>query len=285
MKKIIAAAVATAFVAPAFAADITVSGSQEWNYQDNNGVTTSELDGTVKVSASSELPNGMSVSTTIALDEAGGADGGANLTLSGDFGKVALGDVSGAVDAVDDVTDWGYEATSGSGGTSGATDAHVLWTLPSMAEGLTVNVSASAGNSEGGGQDAEAEASGVSIKYAAGAFSVAYGTQDNDDGTSHSVVNATFSTGGLTVGVEQFTDTSATSVDTDYKAMGAKYSMGDTTFFVENMTKSSAGSTSKDLTSMGIHYSVGDVTFFAETKDDAKVAATETTYFGASYSF
>jgi len=285
MKKIIAAAVATAFVAPAFAADITVSGSQEWNYQDNNGVTTSELDGTVKVSASSELPNGMSVSTTIALDEAGGADGGANLTLSGDFGKVALGDVSGAVDAVDDVTDWGYEATSGSGGSSGATDAHVLWTLPSMAEGLTVNVSASAGNSEGGGQDAEAEASGVSIKYAAGAFSVAYGTQDNDDGTSHSVVNATFSTGGLTVGVEQFTDTSSTSVDTDYKAMGAKYSMGDTTFFVENMTKSSAGTTSKDLTSMGIHYSVGDVTFFAETKDDAKVAATETTYFGASYSF
>jgi outer membrane protein OmpU len=285
MKKIIAAAVATAFVAPAFAADITLSGSQEWNYQDNNGVTTSELDGTIKVTASSELPNGMSVSTSIALDEAGSADGGTSLTLSGDFGSVALGDVSGAVDAVDDVTDWGFEATSGSGGSAGATDAHVLWTLPTLAEGLTVNISASAGNSEGGGQDAEAEASGVSIKYAAGSFSVAYGTQDNDDGTSHSVVNATFATGGLTVGVEQFTDSSSASVDTDYKAMGAKYAMGDTTFFVENMTKSSSGTTSKDITAVGISHAVGDVTFFAETKDDAKVAATETTYFGASYSF
>jgi hypothetical protein len=285
MKKIIAAAVTAAFVAPAFAADITLSGSQEWNYQDNNGATTSELDGTIKVSASSELPNGMSVSATTALDEAGSADGGTNLTLSGDFGKIALGDVSGAIDAVDDVTDWGFEATSGSGGTSGATDAHLLWTLPTLAEGLTINISASAQSSEGGGQDAEAEASGVSVKYAAGSFSVAYGTQDNDDGTSHSLANATFTTGGLTLGAEQLTDTSATSVDTDYKALGAKYAMGDTTFFVENMTKSSAGSTSKDITAFGISLAVGDLTFFAETKDDAKTASAETTYFGASYSF
>ena len=285
MKKIIAAAVTAAFVAPAFAADITLSGSQEWNYQDNNGATTSELDGTIKVSASSELPNGMSVSATTALDEAGSADGGTNLTLSGDFGKIALGDVSGAIDAVDDVTDWGFEATSGSGGSSGATDAHLLWTLPTLAEGLTINISASAQSSEGGGQDAEAEASGVSVKYAAGSFSVAYGTQDNDDGTSHSLANATFKTGGLTLGAEQLTDTSATSVDTDYKALGAKYAMGDTTFFVENMTKSSGGSTSKDITAFGISLAVGDLTFFAETKDDAKTASAETTYFGASYSF
>ena len=32
MKKIIAAAVTAAFVAPAFAADVTLSGSQEFNY-------------------------------------------------------------------------------------------------------------------------------------------------------------------------------------------------------------------------------------------------------------
>ena len=47
MKKIIAAAVTAAFVAPAFAADVTLSGSQEFNYQDNNGTTTAEIDGTM----------------------------------------------------------------------------------------------------------------------------------------------------------------------------------------------------------------------------------------------
>jgi hypothetical protein len=285
MKKIIATAVAAAFVAPVYAADITLSGSQEFNWQDNNGASSAEIDGTIKVAASSELPNGMSVSAAFALDDAGDADGGTSLTFGGEFGSVALGDVSGAIDAVDDVTDWGLEATSGSGGSSGATDANVLWTLPTMVQGLTVNVSASAQSQEGGGQDAEAEASGVSVKYAAGAFSVAYGTQDNDDGTSHTLVNASYSAGGLTVAGEQLTDTSATSVDTDYKAMGVKYGMGDTTVFIENMTKSSAGSTSKDITAVGVHYAVGDVTFFVENKDDAKTDATETTYFGASYKF
>ena len=38
------------------------------------------------------------------------ADGGASLSIaSGDMGKLSLGDVSGAVDAIDDINDWGYE--------------------------------------------------------------------------------------------------------------------------------------------------------------------------------
>jgi hypothetical protein len=40
MKKIIAAAVASAFVAPAFAADVTISGSQEFSWADSNGTYT-----------------------------------------------------------------------------------------------------------------------------------------------------------------------------------------------------------------------------------------------------
>jgi hypothetical protein len=140
MKKLIAAAVTAAFVAPVYAADITLSGSQEFNWQDNNGASSSEVDGTVKVSASSELPNGMSVSATIALDEAGAADGGSNLKFGGDFGSIALGDVSGAIDSIDDVTDPSFEAGHGTDGT----DANALWTLPSMVPGLSVYVSASA---------------------------------------------------------------------------------------------------------------------------------------------
>jgi hypothetical protein len=281
MKKIIAAAVASAFVLPVYAADITLSGAQEFNWQDNNGTSTSEVDGTVKVSASSELPNGMSVSAVIALDEAGSADGGTNLTFGGEFGSVALGDVSSAIDAIDDITDPSFEAGHGTDGT----DANALWTLPSFIDGVTVRVSASANSQEGAGQDAEAEASGVSIQYSAGSVSVGYGTQDNDDGTSHTIVNASVSMNGITVAAESFTDTSAASVDTDTNALGLQYAMGDVTLFVENVEVSSAGTTSEDLTAMGVHYAMGDVTFFAETKDDSKTDSVETTYFGASYSF
>ena len=281
MKKIIAAAVATAFVAPVMAADLTVSGSQEYSWADGNGTSTADVDGVFTIKASDELANGMTVSADINISEEGGADGGSSLTFGGEFGTVDLGDTSSAIDAVDDVTDFGKAATAGTGGT----DANALWTLPAIAPGLTINVSASAQSQTGAGQDAEAEASGVSIKYATDMFSVAYGTQDNDDGTSHTLVNGTVSMSGFTVAVEQFTDTSATSVDTDTDAMGIKYAMGDMTLFVENTETSSAGTVSADVTAIGVHYGMGPVTFFAEQKDDSKSSTVETTYFGAVYAF
>ena len=72
----------------------------------------------------------MTVSAVTKLDEAGSADGGTSLSIaSGDMGKLSLVDVSGAVDAIDDINDWGFEGTTGVGGD----DASLLWALPSIA--------------------------------------------------------------------------------------------------------------------------------------------------------
>ena len=62
MKKIIATAVAMAFAAPVLAADITITGDQEFSWQSNNGTTTASLDGDVNIKASTETANGLSVS-------------------------------------------------------------------------------------------------------------------------------------------------------------------------------------------------------------------------------
>jgi len=281
MKKIIAAAVASAFIAPAFAADVTVSGSQEWNYQDNNGTTTSEIDGTVKIGASTETAGGLGVSAVIALDDAGAADGGGSLSISGDFGKITLGDTSGAIDAVDDINDWGYEATTGVGGD----DAALLWALPSIAPNLSVYFSAGTDDTEGAGQDGTNH-TGVSFRYAAGPAKISFGTQETDGGAEERVASISVSMQGLTAGYELHTATTAANVDTDTTSVGATYSMGDVTFAIENNTTESAGSTSADLTAVGVHYSLGGgVTLFAEQKDDAKDATAETTYLGASFKF
>ena len=72
----------------------------------------------------------------------------ASSIASGDMGKPSLGDVSGAVDAIDDINDWGYEGTTGVGGD----DAFLLWSLPSIAPNLTIS-SAGTDATEGGGQD------------------------------------------------------------------------------------------------------------------------------------
>jgi outer membrane protein OmpU len=281
MKKIIAAAVASAFIAPAFAADVTVSGSQEWNYQDNNGTTTSEIDGTVKIGASTETAGGLGVSAVIALDDAGAADGGGSLSISGDFGKITLGDTSGAIDAVDDINDWGYEATTGVGGD----DAAMLWALPSIAPNLSIYFSAGTDSTEGAGQDSTNH-TGVSFRYAAGPATVSFGTQETDGGAEERVASIKVSMQGLTAGYELHTATTAANVDTDTTSVGATYSMGDVTFAIENNTTESAGSTSADLTAVGVHYSLGGgVTLFAEQKDDSKDATAETTYLGASFNF
>jgi len=70
MKKIIAAAVATAFVAPAFAANenVTISGDMEYIYQSGD-VTNQVADGgqIIVFSGSTETSNGLTVTGTTNL--------------------------------------------------------------------------------------------------------------------------------------------------------------------------------------------------------------------------
>lgn len=280
MKKIIAAAVATAFVAPAFAADITISGDQEFSWQDNNGVTTAEIDGDFNIKASSETANGLSVAADINVSEIAANDGSASLTIGGPFGKIDMGDTSSALDAVDDVTDWGYELTTGTGNE----DASVLWTLPSLAEGLTVNLSFSADSTS---SDTSISAgNGYSAKYAIGDGSIRYGVGDFEDGTESSYVAATYSVAGIGLAAEQYTTTTAAGVDTDNDAIGVTYSSGDITLAIETLETSSAGTVSADITTLGVHYSMGGgVTAFIEQKDDDKTASAETTAVGLAFSF
>jgi len=280
MKKIIAAAVATAFVAPAFAADITISGDQEVSWQDNNGVTTMEVDGDFNIKASSETANGISVAADINVNEIAGNDQSASLTIGGPFGKIDMGDTSSALDAVDDVTDWGYELTTGTGNE----DASVLWTLPSLAEGLTVNLSF---NADSTSSDTGISAgNGYSAKYAIGDGSVRYGVGDFEDGSESTYVAATYSVAGIGLAAEQYTTTTAAGVDTDNDAIGVTYSSGDITLAIETLEVSSGGSVDNDITTLGVHYSMGGgLTAFVEQKDDDKDATAETTAVGLAFKF
>jgi hypothetical protein len=267
MKKIIATAVAAAFAVPVYAADITITGDQEFSWQSNNGRTTASLDGDVNVKASTETANGLSVSADINIGEEAQDDGGASLTIKGPFGSIDLGDTSSAVDAIDDTTDWGYVLTQGSPGTDGS----VLWTLPSMVPNLTVYLSASADTSDGAAQNSAAVAApasdahnGFAIKYNIDGLSVRYGQNDFDDGAESSLVAASYSIGGLGVAVETHTATDAAGAETDTETVGVTYTMGDLTAAVETMENGT-----DDYTTLGVHYSLGGgVTAFIETTEN-----------------
>jgi hypothetical protein len=275
MKKIIAAAVATAFVVPAFAADVTITGDQGFFYVNGETETTAVLNGDVNIKASTETSNGLSVSAdfnfgcgTGGTCEAGYADGdtqdgwwreGSNsLTVAGPFGKVDMGDTSNAVDAIDDTTDFGYYASQGVGGS----DAGILWTLPTLVDGLTVNVSHDADNNSQGGGGA---GTGASARYSTNGIVVGYGNVDLDDGSQQKIVNAAYSMMGVRVAYEQLTETDEDGVETDNTNVGATYSTGPITLAYENAEITSEGDKSADVTAYGLHYDLGGgVTAFIE---------------------
>jgi hypothetical protein len=291
MKKIIATAVAMAFAAPVMAADITITGDQEFSWQSNNGATTASLDGDVNVKAATETANGLSVSADININEVGGDDGGASLTIKGAFGSIDLGDTSSAVDAVDDATDWGYVLTSGSPNS----DASVLWTLPSMVPGLTVYVSTSADGSDGAAQDGgdvnpgatsadgtdDDAHTGYAVKYSNSGLTIGYGQNDYDFGNDSQVVSVSYSMGGLTAAIETHTATSAAGAETDTETVGVTYTMGDLTAAVETLEDGT-----QDLTTLGVHYGLGGgVTAFIETTEDDNDDTAETMAVGVTMKF
>jgi len=289
MKKIIAAAVAAAFVTPAFAADITISGASEAIFIDTAGATETQIDQVFTVNASTELANGMTVSTDINMgaDSTGETglfnEGGNSLTISGAFGKIDIGDTSGAVDAIDDATETAKELGQGTDGD----DAAVLWTLPQLAPGLTVNISLNTdSNTADSTVSSAGQGNGASLKYSNSGFTVGYGVNEYDTNIEESIYNATFSMSGVKVAMETLKDTTAAGVETKQSAYGISYKTGDLLLGWETQEVSSAGSVANDFTVYTAQYSLGGgVTAYIETSDDAKAADSDTTAAGLEFKF
>jgi len=289
MKKIIALAVASAFVAPAFAADVTISGASEAIFIDTAGATSTQIDQAFTVGASTELANGMTVSTDISMgaDDDGETglfnEGGNSVTISGAFGKIDIGDTSGAVDAIDDVTESAKELGQGTDGN----DAAVLWTLPTLAEGLTVNLSMNTDtNTADSDVDSAGKANGVSVKYSNSGLTIGYGVNEYDSNVEEAIYNASYSMSGVKVALESLKDTTAAGVETKQNAYGLTYTTGDLLIGVETQETSSAGSVSTDYTIYTVQYSLGGgVTAYIETSDDAKTANSDTTAAGLEFKF
>jgi hypothetical protein len=261
MKKIIAAAVATAFVAPVFAADVTLTGGTDFYYKDVDGVTSTGLDSDAfTIKATTETATGIAVSVDFNITSEGEDDGGGSVDLSGDFGKLELGDTSNAADKFDDMNDVDVVV----GPSLAGSDAAIGWTLPTLMEGLTVYLSHSAdGSDDEGGQTAAH--TGYAAKYAMGPVAVAYGKADADvNSADQAYVGASASFQGVTLKYEEMTngDSSAETVE---ESFGLAYSMGDMTInFVQEET-TAGGAVTSDVTFVGVKYSLGGgVTAFAE---------------------
>jgi hypothetical protein len=282
MKKIIALAVAGAFVAPVMAAEVSISGEFEADYRDTNGTTSVNSDHAVNITATTETANGITVSGTVGITGAVGKETSL-IKLSGDFGALTVGDTSGPTDRIDTIADAALALGQDTGSED---DTNILYQLPSFVPNLTVVVSQTADDGTGGAYNSK-EGTGFGLDYSFGPVSAHYATVENVDETSETAVGIKGGLQGISfaylVGEQEDTVGSVT----EDQAYMIAYTMGDVKIFAQNVEFTGADdAVSSDVSVLGLHYSLGGgVTLYAEYAEDDVINTADATSIGVQMKF
>lgn len=279
MNRLLATTALLAVLTTPVMADVTIGGDMEWSYQDNDGTTSTVMDGDINFKASTSTDTGLTFGADINLDHTGSDDGGNSITVSNDTFKLDIGDVNSALDAIDDTTDFTYVLGNG----SPSTDHSSILSIAPIG-GLTLNISNATGNDYG---TSAGEGMAYSGTYAIGdVATVGAGQMKNADDSEELLMNVKGSMGPIGVAWEKHTATTPANVDTDTTTMGATYTVGAMMVGIETMKAESAGTVSSDEITLGAQYTLapGAVAFIESTSDD-KTASEKTTAMGIAIKF
>jgi len=310
MKKIIAAAVATAFVAPVMAADVTVYGDIEYVLTDKDsvtGVSSSYGDSDIFVSASEDLGNGMSVKVVQGWEDINAAtpNGDSELYISGSFGQIALGNVTAAAALYDEaagVAEAGGAYADASFQESGEFTA--TYTVGIM-DGVTLAVSAVVDNKDADGDFNVTENvmhTSVAVNYSKNGLTAFYGSFDPEaEGSEQTVMKSTsvygvnYSTGPIFVAYQAIQDGvagashssgHASGTTFDATTIGASYNYGAGKVFFESNSSEVDGASDKEETIMGVSYKLGAVNMYLQGEDaNAARGNDDATVVGVEYAF
>ena len=299
IKKIGLSALAGSLVAfSANAGEMSVAGSASLNIEHTNGGhgnsgKTFSMGNQLTFSGSGELDNGLNVSLSFILDQgddkgtdttaddnAGApfdshsltvsSDGLGSLTFAGEGGSsatsaldtTAAGDIWDNFDGTGDITPTGV----------GTGDNMFNYSLPSIADGLAVNVSylptGSAAQSAVGYSATYSGVDGLSVSYGAGD-----GTNDTTDATA---MKASYAYGPVTVAYSNYEyDASGTSADNETTSFKISYTVSDEISISYGEETIEEG-TSLDVETKAISasYTTGGMTITAATNEIENSAGT-----------
>ena len=286
MKKIIALAVASAFVAPAFAADVTVSGDVEYVYTfADAGEAMSSGDQDIVVTGSEELDNGMTVTASIEMDgNSSSNNSDSSLTIDTGFMSIAVGDaVDFAAEVNDEKSDKAEKGGTGGDLVSTATgDAHTILLTFNPAENLDVLISRSTSSTD---TSTSVNIDSYAFQYSVMGAEIAYGiASEEGQDEDATVLSFGYSMGPLAIGYESMENVASVEND-DATNIGATYSMGSAKIFVETgELKDASAGTKTEKTAYGASYKVGSlntyvvlnsVTTSASLDDDQTIVGVE----------
>jgi hypothetical protein len=300
MKKIIAVAVATAFVAPVFAGDVTVSGDIEYILTDaskTNGTANSYGDSDIFVTVTETLDNGLTISLKQGWEDIGAGSGSAGtgdteLTIGGlPFGSVTMGMADPAAAMYDEAA--GVAEAGGGFADYSADDSGEFVLRADLAtgiEGLSASISADFDNKS---DTFNVDTSG----YSASGTSVTMSAADSHNSTENVVhmsyaLNYAFAGGNVFWGTTELGEESGDTALKNPSVYGANFTAGP--FFIgyqagKNLTKSSSSSTGitavQDTNTMGITYNYGPGKVFMEQSEaeNETTSSKKETIYGISY--
>jgi hypothetical protein len=269
MKKIIALAVAGAFVAPVYAADVTISGDVEYTYTDSNTVQEFDSgDQDVTVTASEELNNGMTVSVSLEMDgNEDGINSDSELSISSGIVTVRIGDAT--ADAISMYDAKSLTAEQGGEGSvendeNGAGESHAASIEFTPVEGLSIALSMGT-DKVAGTQEESLGTTSYAIQYSAMGFSAAYGSLDKDnlsapdDQDTQTSMSFSYKTGPFYVGYDSVKSFDFNK-DSEVKNIGGSYDYGQGKLFVESgehETKDTGAVV--ETVAIGVSYKLGGV--------------------------
>jgi len=285
MKKIIALAVAGAFVAPAFAAEVSVSGDVEYIYTNSDSSTTGSTgDQDVVVAGTESFDDGTTVTASIELDD-GAVD--STLTIAMPAATIVVGeDVGTAVDQYDEASD--YSEAGGIGSATGVSaNVGVVVTPNTGIDGLSVTLGFADDDDNAG-----KTITGYAIKYAAGNFSAVVGSTDQEDtDNEEGFVNLNGAFGPISVSYTQFSNFDFTAEE-DKEIVSLKYNYGPGNVFIETGEREDAAGATHEETAYGISYKLYNVNMYIVAEDEKDAAVTGTastdvskTLIGVEYAF
>ena len=298
-KKIGLTALAASLVSvSAHAGEMTVAGSASMNVEgysgeNLNGGTGYSMGNQLTFSGSGELDNGMTVSLSFTLDQADDAnhetapfDGHSvsvssdtlgTLKLSGEGGSSASTSIDGtaAGDIWDTFDGARGNVTAVAVSDSGTGDNSLFYTLPSVMDGLSINVSY---QPQGSGREAATGygatytgMEGLTIKYAttdeAGTTEALSGDQD--------VWNVSYAMGPITATASNSDfDVGTSTSDQEISSYAISYTISDSmsiTYGMEEIEKGGS-TTDAEYSAISASYTAGGMTISAAMKDAENVA-------------
>lgn len=273
MKKIIAAAVASAFIAPAFAAEVTVGGDVEFKFQKlkSEGVSSTVGDSDFFISGTEEV-DGLTITATIVSEEASNVSDSSDpntssISVAGSFGKIAVGnDVDHAINQQDEVA---VVAESGLGDATPAVadsdTVKVAYTFPTIVDGLAVIASYGAGSGTltDDLSSTEAQNSSFSAKYSMNGVGIVYARASGDDyAETMTYTSVSFATGPFFVAYDSVSNSGGVD-GTDDSAIGITYNYGPGKLYYEDQ-KEETTSTSVSNSAYGVSYKIGGMNTYIE---------------------